>query len=394
MSPELLNPQRFKLEKSRPTKASDCYAFGMVIYETISGHSPFHRDANHTVVLKVSSGEHPPRKVRFSDSLWRILELCWGPQPNARPTIEDVLQYLRMEPPICGLYAETEHIDGWYSANYFSGKSSHLICFAMFHGLPDILISIDEDSDASSFRSLTSSVLSGPLQLANTLGATKENNNSGSLTNNIFIPSTNIHRRLSISQTDVHQLDSWGFPRFKSITKSRVYLDRDRYVRPAGSSQFLSEYLSGAPDENAFDEDDDGLTVLDGVGPGEARINHERYEAYVDPVLEVLFPEWLRASNMNTAVSTIGDDASERTLPEPVWSPPPSIQGRIGVPPNAPTLRRQNSIHRGTFRSSASDFSNFTTRRQLVAPSPTRSYPSRVMQSESIRSVFSVSSGP
>ncbi|KAF9651745.1 hypothetical protein BDM02DRAFT_3084102, partial [Thelephora ganbajun] len=41
----------------------------------------------------------------------------------------------------------------------------------------------------------------------------------------------------------------------------RVYLDRDRYVRPASSSQFLSEYLSGAPDENAFDEDDDGLTV-------------------------------------------------------------------------------------------------------------------------------------
>ena len=92
MSPELLNPQRFKLKKGRPTKFSDCYAFGMVIYETISRHLPFHRDANHTVVLKVSNGEHPPRKARFSDSLWRMLELCWGPQPNARPNIEDVLR--------------------------------------------------------------------------------------------------------------------------------------------------------------------------------------------------------------------------------------------------------------------------------------------------------------
>ena len=145
-----------------------------------------------------------------------------------------------------------------------------------------------------------------------------------------------------------------------------MYLDRDRYARPTGSSQFLSEYLSGAPDENAFDEDDDGLTVLDGVGPGEARINHELYEAYVDPALEDLFPQWFRTSDTNTAASTVGDDASERTLPEPVWSPPPPVRGRIGVPPNAPTLRRQNSIHRGTFRPSASDFADFTARRRVA----------------------------
>ena len=176
--------------------------------------------------------------------------------------------------------------------------------------------------------------------------------------------------------------------------QSRVYLDRDRYVRPAGSSQFLSEYLSGAPDENAFDEDDDGLTVLDGVGPGEARINHELYEAYVDPVLEDLFPQWLRTSDTNTAASTVGDDASERTLPEPVWSPPPSIRGRIGVPPNAPTLRRQNSIHRGTFRSSASDFSDFTTRRRLVTREGYDLVGEGATRSESVRSVFSVSPGP
>jgi len=106
--------------------------------------------------------------------------------------------------------------------------------------------------------------------------------------------------------------------------------------------------------------------VLDGVGPGEARINHELYEAYVDPVLEDLFPQWFRTSDTNTAASTVGDDASERTLPEPVWSPPPPIRGRIGVPPNAPILRRQSSIHRGTLRSSASDFSDFTTRRRLA----------------------------
>ena len=172
--------------------------------------------------------------------------------------------------------------------------------------------------------------------------------------------------------------------------QSRVYLDRDRYVRPVGSSQFLSEYLSGAPDENAFDEDDDGMTVLDGVGPGEARINHELYEAYVDPVLEDLFPQWFRTSDTNTAASTVGDDASERTLPEPVWSPPPPVRGRIGVPPNAPTLRRQNSIHRGALRTSASDFSDFTARRRLATREGYDPIGEGATRLESVRLVLSI----
>ena len=33
MSPELLDPERFGSSDERPTKQSDCYAFGMVVYE-------------------------------------------------------------------------------------------------------------------------------------------------------------------------------------------------------------------------------------------------------------------------------------------------------------------------------------------------------------------------
>ena len=33
MSPELLDPERFGASDDRPTKQSDCYAFGMVVYE-------------------------------------------------------------------------------------------------------------------------------------------------------------------------------------------------------------------------------------------------------------------------------------------------------------------------------------------------------------------------
>ena len=91
MSPELIAPQRFGLEKSRPTKSSDCYALGMVIYETISGNLPFHKDTDLTVFTKVLEGGRPPRGVRFTEGLWKMLELCWTSQPNNRPSIEDVL---------------------------------------------------------------------------------------------------------------------------------------------------------------------------------------------------------------------------------------------------------------------------------------------------------------
>ena len=44
MSPELLDPELFDIPQSegdRPTKQSDCYALGMVIYEVRVRTSPF-----------------------------------------------------------------------------------------------------------------------------------------------------------------------------------------------------------------------------------------------------------------------------------------------------------------------------------------------------------------
>jgi len=141
MSPELIAPQQFGFENSHRTKSSDCYALGMVIYETITGRPPFHRHADLTVLMKVSGGEHPPREVGFTDSLWGILERCWAPPPNARPNIEDVLQCLEMvtnlsELPSPGADEETEKDDDdWDFTNDSSGTVSHFTLFVMFLSL-------------------------------------------------------------------------------------------------------------------------------------------------------------------------------------------------------------------------------------------------------------------
>jgi serine/threonine protein kinase len=113
MSPELIDPKRFGFRKSCRTESSDCYALGMVVYETISGRFPFYKHADLTVVMRVLEGEHPTRGAGFAESLWDMLKLCWTPQPNNRPSIDDVLQCLEgvrtlSEPPSPGADEETE----------------------------------------------------------------------------------------------------------------------------------------------------------------------------------------------------------------------------------------------------------------------------------------------
>ena len=97
MSPELLHPQKFGFDQSRPTKKSDCYALGMVILEVLSDEAPFARDRDIVVMQKVMAGERPgrPKRAWFTDDLWRTMEQCWLPQPTNRTTVEAVLRCLK-----------------------------------------------------------------------------------------------------------------------------------------------------------------------------------------------------------------------------------------------------------------------------------------------------------
>ena len=121
MSPELISPQQFGLKIGRPTKSSDCYALGMVIYEIISGKPPFYEDAEITASLKVLRGEHPLRGEEFMERLWGMLKQCWTPQPNDRPSVEDVLRGLETcsntpPPPFPGMDNGMEvdlEFNGW-----------------------------------------------------------------------------------------------------------------------------------------------------------------------------------------------------------------------------------------------------------------------------------------
>ena len=100
MSPELIDPSKFNLEESRPTKQSDCYALGMVIYEVLSEQVPFAPREGTAIIPKVVGGERPERPrgregAQFTDELWRMLGDCWKPQPDDRPSLDIVLRCLQ-----------------------------------------------------------------------------------------------------------------------------------------------------------------------------------------------------------------------------------------------------------------------------------------------------------
>ena len=102
MSPELLDPNHSDFKDGQRTKASDCYALGMVIYEVLSGQVPFVDYHILFVPHHITSGERPKRPKRewFTGDLWGMLEICWSSNPIARPTIGAVFECLERASPI------------------------------------------------------------------------------------------------------------------------------------------------------------------------------------------------------------------------------------------------------------------------------------------------------
>ena len=95
MSPELFDPEI----QSCQTKYSDCYAFGMVIYEVLSERVPFYEYPDFVVYAVVFRGNRPEKPggtegMWFTDDVWKLLERCWLAEPQNRPSIEDVLRHL------------------------------------------------------------------------------------------------------------------------------------------------------------------------------------------------------------------------------------------------------------------------------------------------------------
>ncbi|EJD49347.1 kinase-like protein, partial [Auricularia subglabra TFB-10046 SS5] len=91
------------------TFASDVYAFGMLLYEVITGRAPWADRTTMQMAVEVTNARFPPRPEagELSDSLWTICEACWAREPSSRPGIASLLfclqsacitMYIRISP--------------------------------------------------------------------------------------------------------------------------------------------------------------------------------------------------------------------------------------------------------------------------------------------------------
>jgi len=81
---------------AKPSKAADIYAFGMVVYEVITGASPFEQH----ILLEfpqITQGWRPPRPegpvAMFDQGTWEFVEKCWDENGGQRPTAGEVLEH-------------------------------------------------------------------------------------------------------------------------------------------------------------------------------------------------------------------------------------------------------------------------------------------------------------
>ncbi|KAF9643492.1 kinase-like protein [Thelephora ganbajun] len=95
MSPEIMWPEQFNIKDGRPTKESDVYSLGILIYEVVCGHRPFPELNELAAVNEFQQGKYPPwPAVGLTDPLWKTLQSCWWREREMRPSANTVLKRL------------------------------------------------------------------------------------------------------------------------------------------------------------------------------------------------------------------------------------------------------------------------------------------------------------
>lgn len=82
------------------TPRSDVWAYGMTIYELMTGKVPFSRiKTSAMVIFAISRGERPSKPVNtrhdWVPELFDLMQACWNTQPSSRPTMSSVSERMR-----------------------------------------------------------------------------------------------------------------------------------------------------------------------------------------------------------------------------------------------------------------------------------------------------------
>ena len=84
--------------KKKYTKASDVYAFAMIVYEMMTNKKPFEKIINkNDIRTKVCAGDRP----RFNKSIpycyKKLIMSCWSEKPSDRPSFNEIVELLKRD---------------------------------------------------------------------------------------------------------------------------------------------------------------------------------------------------------------------------------------------------------------------------------------------------------
>ncbi|VDM94896.1 unnamed protein product [Thelazia callipaeda] len=88
MAPEVISG-------SPPSKYSDYYSFGIILWEIITRKRPYDEYSNAEEILwSVYAGSRPPVIANIPARLMQMIESCWNEVPNERPSIQQIQKVL------------------------------------------------------------------------------------------------------------------------------------------------------------------------------------------------------------------------------------------------------------------------------------------------------------
>ncbi|XP_047327294.1 uncharacterized protein LOC124930959 [Impatiens glandulifera] len=97
MAPELLNGSSNKVSEK-----VDVFSFGIVLWEILTGEEPYANMHYGAIIGGIVNNTLRPTIPGYCDSEWgRLMEQCWAPSPEARPSFTEVTGRLRVLSAAC-----------------------------------------------------------------------------------------------------------------------------------------------------------------------------------------------------------------------------------------------------------------------------------------------------
>jgi serine/threonine protein kinase len=84
-----------QMKGRQATKASDVFAFGLIVYEVLVGESVFPKTGNPLQIARMHERNTRPEIPRgINPSVAKLIRKCWSKTPAHRPTFDEIFNIL------------------------------------------------------------------------------------------------------------------------------------------------------------------------------------------------------------------------------------------------------------------------------------------------------------